>query len=330
MTGRDKSISRLARNEDIPRLKALWKTVFGDGDGDIGHFFDTWFSPDLTAVVDVGGNPVSAAYILPVGELVLPCRHSGGYPEKDDAAMRYPAAMLYAIATLPEWRGCGYGETVTRTARAQAVKKGYPAVVLKPADEGLAGYYEKHTDFRSFFEAVETEYPVADLPVREYRNFCSSAPETAAERLGSRLTMAPVSPHEYGLIRRSLLGGCAYIDLEERALEYQQYLCKKAGGGLFKLLPDGGDAGGAVGCASVEPEESGAVHIKELLLISGSLVPDALSAAARLIEAGRYLVRTPTYNGGKRSRSFAMMAPFEGCPNVSYVYSAKWYGPAFD
>jgi ribosomal protein S18 acetylase RimI-like enzyme len=327
MTGRHKSISRLARNEDIPQLKALWKTVFCDGDEDIGYFFSTWFSPDLTAVVDVGGNPVSAAYILPVGELVLPYRHSGR------PVGRYPAAMLYAIATLPEWRGRGYGETVTRTARAQAVKKGYPAVVLKPADEGLFKYYEKRTDFRCFFEAVEAEYTADDLPVREYRNSGFGMSETPAEHLGGGLTMVPVSAYEYRRIRRNLLGNYAYIDLKERALEYQQYLCRKAGGGLFKLLMNGGNTGRAgetAGCAVVEPEENGVVHMKELLLSPGSRVPDAVSAAARLKKAGRYLVRTPPHDGQKRSRCFAMMAPVESCSNVPYVYSVKWYGPAFD
>ena len=326
MTGRHKSISRLARNEDIPQLKALWKTVFCDGDEDIGYFFSTWFSPDLTAVVDVGGNPVSAAYILPVGELVLPYRHSGR------PVGRYPAAMLYAIATLPEWRGRGYGETVTRTARAQAVK-GISRRRSEACGRGAGWIITKNTRTSGASLKPLRLNIRCDLPVREYRNFCSSAPETAAERLGGRLTMAPVSPHEYRLIRRSLLGNYAYIDLKERALEYQQYLCRKAGGGLFKLLMNGGNTGRAgetAGCAVVEPEENGVVHMKELLLSPGSRVPDAVSAAARLKKAGRYLVRTPPHDGEKRSRCFAMMAPVESCSNVPYVYSVKWYGPAFD
>ncbi|NLT15254.1 MAG: GNAT family N-acetyltransferase [Clostridiales bacterium] len=317
MTDRNKKIVRLARGEDVPQLRALWKTVFGDGDEEIGHFFSTWFSTDLTVVIDIGGNPVSAAYILPVGELVLPCLHIDGRPgrqctEQDSAARCYPVAMLYAIATLPEWRGRGYGEAVTRMACAQAAKKGYPAVVLKPADEGLFAFYEKRTDFRSFFEACEAEYSTADLPARD-----------------GHLTMAPVSAAEYRRIRQSLLRSCAYIDMEERALTYQQYLCKKAGGGLYKLLRNGGN-GGCTGCAVIEPGENGAVHMKELLLSPGSRVPDAVSAAVRLVKADRYYVRTLPSEGGKQNRRFAMLAPVESCPNVSYVYSAKWYGPAFD
>lgn len=291
--------TRSTTYEDIPQLKTLWKTVFGDDDADIGHFFDTYFSPDRTVVVDGGfedggSRPVSAAYILPVGELVLP----GG---------RLPAAMLYAIATQQEYRGRGYGEAVTREAFAQAVRLGYPAVVLKPANAGLFEFYEKRTDFRAFFDVHEADYPAEDLPAG-----------------GRRISLTPVSPAEYRRIRQGLLEGCAYIDFDERALSYQHYLCEKAGGGLYALRH-----GGHAGCAVIEPEGS-AVHIRELLLSPGSRVIDAVSGAARLVTADRYLVRTLPISGEKQNRCFAMLATAEGCPNVSYVYSAKWYGPAFD
>ena len=69
------------------------KTVFGDPEDDITRFFDAYFSPECTLVIKPDGKPISAAYILPVGDLTLP----DGVPVS--------CAMLYAIATLPGYPG---------------------------------------------------------------------------------------------------------------------------------------------------------------------------------------------------------------------------------
>ncbi len=322
MTKGNEAITRCASFEDVPRLKALWKTAFGDEDADIHHFYDTWFSPELTVVINDADAvndrciPVSAAYILPVGALVLP----GG--------VRLPCAMLYAIATLPRYRGRGYGEAVTRAAAEQATATGFPAVVLKPADEGLFDFYEKRTDFRTFFDVCEVEYSAHDLSAASSSGYPADECQYALTR---------VAPAEYRRIRQSLLKGCVHIDTDEGAFSYQQYLCQKSGGGLYMLVRGGdkaGCTGAAAGCAVIEPAENSAgsvtVQIKELLLSPGCGVKDAVSAVSRLVKAGRYIVRILPEYGGKKSRRFAMMVPLEGCPNVSYSNSAKWYGPAFD
>lgn len=316
---------RLAVRDDIPPLKALWKTVFGDSDADIDHFFETYFSPDMVTVMDDGGKIVSAAYIMPVGDLVLPqLKHDifqiGGsqiepghsaerrYGSQDSADKRYPVAMLYAIATHPDARGHGYGEAVTRAAYNQAVKKGCPAVVLKPADAGLFDFYGKRTDFRDFFDAYEADWTAAALPPPD-----------------SQYKMMPVSPAEYRNIRRGLLAGCAYIDSDERALSYQQYLCQKAGGGLVALARNDR----IIACAIIEPDD-GTIHLKELLYADGCNPADAAAAIARTIPGERYVVRTPKGCVNWKFRRFGMLVPLTECPNVPYVYSAKWYGPAFD
>ncbi len=304
MTEHAEGLTRLAAAQDVPHLKALWKIVFEDDDEDIDIFFDTWFSPALTVVIQEGPTPVSAAYILPVGQIAL----RGDCREKSD---RLDCAMIYAIATLPECRGRGYGEAVTRAAAELAAQKGYPAVVLKPAGDDLFEFYAKRSAFRDFFSAYIAELNDAELPLND-----------------PRYSLSPVSPHEYRQLRQNFLEDRTYIDMDERGLSYQAHLCSKSGGGLFCLLYEGLWAG----CAVIEPGED-MVAIKELLLSGGCGMPDAISAIAKLFPAKKYEVRALADDENtQRSgyRRFGMMVPFEGCPNIPYVYSAKWYGPAFD
>jgi GNAT superfamily N-acetyltransferase len=308
------TVTRLAVNEDTPSLKALWKTVFGDDDADIDHFFDTWFSPELTVVIDASAvmngntsakgveNLAAAAYIVPVGDLVLPDTHDG---------KRLKCAMLYAIATLPEYRGHGYGEAVTRAAAKQASKLGYEAAVLKPADDSLFEFYAKRSEFREFFSACETQLLAAELPLYD-----------------PRCILAPVSPIEYRALRRQFLTGCTYIDMDERALSYQLYLCGDSGGGLYAIKNDGNNAG----CAVIEVIGD-TVSIKELLLDAVCRMADAVSTASQLIPAKNYSVRSvpETENpANDQCRRFGMMIPISRYMADLSVQPAKWYGLAFD
>ena len=84
---------------DIPALKALWHEVFGDDIADIDRFFETFYAPDLTAVIHDGGTPVAAAYAVPSGELVLP---SGDrFQMRDDLCCCHNAGLPGARLTAP-------------------------------------------------------------------------------------------------------------------------------------------------------------------------------------------------------------------------------------
>jgi GNAT superfamily N-acetyltransferase len=170
MTADGKEAVRTASERDVPALKALWHTVFGDNCIVIDHFFEVYFSPDRTVVVSCESAPAAAAYVVPDGDLVLP------------DGTRYPCAMIYAVAVHPDYRGRGFGAAVSRESGRIAIKAGFPAVVLKPADAGLFDFYEKHTDFRAFFSAYEFELPRADLnpPHRELRRRGRPARESSA------------------------------------------------------------------------------------------------------------------------------------------------------
>lgn len=165
----------------MEELKKLWHTVFGDDYVIINKFFDTFYSRELCAVKHLNGRLCAAAYVLPVGELI--CDNK-----------REKCAHIYAVAVYPEYRGRGYGIEVTKKAAELAIKAGYTAVVLHPADEGLFGFYEKHCGFHTaFFDSVMPAMP------------------KKAER---------ISITAYGALRETLLQDRDHIALDERALDY--------------------------------------------------------------------------------------------------------------
>ena len=144
--------TRPSRREDEPALRALWKTVFGDEDAFLDLFFRELYAPGMAAVVPVGDGIAAAAYALPMGKY------------------RY----IYAVATLPEFRGRGLGRAVTLAA---ADGRG---AYLCPAGEALKRWYaDTMGAVPAAFRAKET------LP---------------EERL-------PLAPEEYSRRREELLSG---------------------------------------------------------------------------------------------------------------------------
>lgn len=118
-----------ARNpvpKDIPKLRILWKQVFGDSDSFLDIFFDTAFSEKRCLFIpDEYGNPVSALYIL------------------DCIYGNVKAAYIYAVATDEKMRGRGLGALLMKDAEKYLRDLGYDAVLLVPASAGFRVYYEK-------------------------------------------------------------------------------------------------------------------------------------------------------------------------------------------
>ena len=102
-------------------LLSLWETVFGDGGGFVNSFLDG-------TGVEIGGfaaveNGVTAAAAYTVGGISV-----GGVP--------YP--YIYAVSTLPEFRGHGLGAEVSEACAAEAESRGgVPA--LHPVNSNVAG-----------------------------------------------------------------------------------------------------------------------------------------------------------------------------------------------
>lgn len=137
-------------------LKALWKEVFGDPDIFINNFFSVAFSPDRCRYTVRDGRVVSALYWL------------------DAQCGNRKLAYIYAVATLPQYRGQGLAVRLLQDTHGHLQTLGYSGTVLKPA-EGLFPYYERlgyvTTGFVRRFSAVASTQPITLKPlcVREYQ-----------------------------------------------------------------------------------------------------------------------------------------------------------------
>ncbi|MDR1217418.1 MAG: GNAT family N-acetyltransferase [Oscillospiraceae bacterium] len=283
--------TRAASPGDAGFLRELWKSAFGDSDGDVSAFLECFGGSAVPVIAELSGREGAAGYVIPAGELV--------YTD----ATRAPCAMLYAIASRQELRGRGLGAAVTRALTRRARELGYPAVVLHPADDGLFDFYSANAGFREWFSARELVFRADGQPRRP----CAD--------------VRAVTSAEYREIRARILRGRAHIHIGERAAEYQRLLCEQSGGGLFAIR-----SGGAESCAAAEGAPGGAA-VKELLTSAGGAEPCA-AALASAMSVGELTARVPAWTGDG-ARRFGMMYA-DGAPPGGRWTSGGWFGPAFD
>ena len=180
------AIIRQPKTEEIPALRQIWKTVFGDPEEYIDKFFETYFKPEMSAVADNGSGITAAGYLLPAGN--IRCEE-----------FSIPCAMVYAVSTLPEYRDHGFATAVVEELISIASAAGYKATVLRPSDESLFEYYSAHTSFKEWFFVSE----------RKFRRTTQDSDKK------SELTA--VSPEEYNLLRETQLSAIPHIEFDLRA-----------------------------------------------------------------------------------------------------------------
>ena len=113
----------------IPSLISLWQKVFGDDEEYIKLFFRKAYFNSDTFAVTVGGEAVSALYLLKAD---IKC----------DGRI-YKGRYLYAAATLPECRGEGLMAQLINEAKDYAKREKLDFIALVPASDSLYGYYER-------------------------------------------------------------------------------------------------------------------------------------------------------------------------------------------
>ena len=107
-------------NSDIPKLKTLWHNIFEDDPKDIDEFFKILFMHKNTLICKANDKVVSMLYMLPY-------EHS---------------IYLYALATLPNYRGRGIMTSLINEAFKIAKAKNAKALFLIPAT-GMEEYYKQ-------------------------------------------------------------------------------------------------------------------------------------------------------------------------------------------
>jgi len=296
----------LTRNpgaDDVPLLKNLWCTVFGDIG--IDAFFRLFYQAGMCLVVEHNGSLAAMGYLIPSGDIKAVTDDAGN--EIDTKC-----AMIYSVGTLHEYRGLGLGTIIVNDLIKLAGNSGYDAVVLCPSEDGLFEYYNKRTELQDWFYISES--------------VCDKPPAGTPSVLPIE-----ISAYEYAAFREKLLTEVVHIRQDEKFFEYQLDLCNEFGGGLFRI----GDS-----CAVVERQSDGIVWVKELLMhdkgnalhcgyINDAVCTNLLAPIANLFPAEKYFVRTPALTGA--GRRFGLL---NLCGNVLEPSAknkiAPWYGMAFD
>lgn len=148
---------RFAKNTDIPKLKQIWKTCFGDSDEYINFFFDNMFRPENAVVAVNNGEAVGVVHML------------------DASFKETPFKYGYAIGVLPEFRGKSLCEKMHIFIKNYCYNNGY-MYGLHPANDKLASFY-KSIGLKDMFslkivEDLCTEknenFEISDASVKEY------------------------------------------------------------------------------------------------------------------------------------------------------------------
>ena len=277
-------------------MRHIWKTVFGGAEEE-DVFFTHYYDPELCAAAIHDGAPAAMGHLL----------HAGSFISGEDV---FPCAMIYAVATLPQLRGHGFGTAVVNKLISAGLGTGYGAVALCPAEDSLFEYYKSRTDLRECFFVRE-----------QILDNITPTPDDGHPALSE------LSSDEYSRLRASLLSDVPHIAQCPRAISYQSLLCRLYGGGLFRIETPFGAA-----CAVVEKQADGAVWIKELLTPPGVSSLSLIPSIAAAFPAPEYLVRTPACPSDTEPgvRRFAMLAASCGLMESFPATASPWLGMAFD
>lgn len=263
---------------DMERLKAIWKLCFGDGDSFIDFYFARRFQPEQVAVYLVDQVITAMLTMIPIQ-----------YVDGPKGEKTRQGAMLYAIATHPDFQRRGIASELMEWARSYLGSRQVELCVLVPAEEKLFGFYERQ-GYQAGFTLRE-----AVLNRDEIRVMGKETPDFA---------VAAALPQTYNTIRNQLLRGTAYIAYGEEEVAYQKQVSRLSGADLYAL-----SSGGVQGCAAVECLTEDKVLVKELL-VPEALIAQGLKALAQTIPAQEFIIRTPTPWGqamGGQIRSFGML-----------------------
>ena len=188
------------RKTDGEAIQEIWQTCFGDEEEYIEFYLGHRMTKENMLVIYADGRPVSMASFLPVEYLC-----EGEYLD---------ARYVYAVATLPEYRGRGFASKILNFAKE---KYGEP-LILSPADESLMQYYEKLGFKRAFPDTRSTMDCAADIQALEIKD---SEPFPCME---------PITAGEYLAVRDEKCAKEGYVRWDEDAIAYAMELGESCGG----------------------------------------------------------------------------------------------------
>lgn len=232
------------RETEREQIVDIWQKCFGDEREYIDFYMQERMTDHNMLVVHEDGKIVSMASFLPVRYLC--------------GAEYVDARYVYAVATLPEYRGRGLAARILKFAQEYY---GQP-LLLAPAEKTLTDYYEKLGFVTAFADTrAEQEVTLTALSAEEPY-------ETKT-----------LTASEYVKLRDEKLQRNGYVQWDEEAVGYAIRLCERADGGAVLLTATDGtqdlllyEKDGdllVIGETTLDPDKLGAV-LPQLLAESGT------------------------------------------------------------
>ncbi|MGI6678922.1 MAG: GNAT family N-acetyltransferase [Dehalobacterium sp.] len=280
---------RLAQDDDLGDQKEIWRLCFRDSPDFIDYYYRHRYQNDETLLLWSDEKLAAMLSMIPV-KLQIP----KGKP--------LSGRMLYAIATHPRFQKRGLATRLIDYAHRYVEEMKESFTVLVPAHPALFDFYRKQ-GYQEGFYLKETIW--------------KKSKKTASTGF-IPLVVTEITPDLYNKRRNEFLQDKIFISYRVREIDYQKSLSQRSGGNLYAL-----DAPGIQGCAAIEGLDASEFIIKEMLL-SETLIPQALEKIAQIITAERLICRTPG-----TQRPFAMIRgigknPIKMQPEEAYL------GLAFD
>lgn len=142
--------------EQLPLLRRLWKTAFGDTEEFLDAFFSTAFSPLRCRCAQAEGETAGMLFWF------------------DVSLEQQKMAYIYAVATRPAHRGKGVCRALMADTHALLQSQGYAGALLVPVTEDLRsmyasfGYRDCTTVSETFCAAGNIPAPIHCIDREEY------------------------------------------------------------------------------------------------------------------------------------------------------------------
>lgn len=270
---------RQLKEGEFDRIRPVWKEGFGDSDGFLDNFRDRMLRTQDVQLALCGGEPVAMVVLLPT---VL-CMQDGAEES---------AGCIYALTTLPEQQGRGIASHLVGSVANRRRSDGIKSIAISPNGPGLFRHYAGQ-GWRNAFSVRE-----ADM--------------TTVKRAAVQAVLT--SPREYAALREKALAGWDHLQWDERAIGFQELICRDSGGGLFTFQA------AAPCCAAVEYDEGGRLLACELLAPDELLIPCAAGLLEYFSEQ-QIRLRMPTWLGaglGGEVLPFGMLLPEGKTPSPQF------------
>lgn len=158
---------RQAAPGDRGAIFELWQRSFGDDKSYIDFFLDHGFVARDCLVWDENGRPAAMLHLR--------------LADFFDGKTEFPAAYIYAAATLPEFRGRGIMAALIGAAQSAASARGCRFTFLLPGSDSLYGYYAR-LGFKEALFVKKAELSRKELErLAENRKTAASGEEISAD-----------------------------------------------------------------------------------------------------------------------------------------------------